>query len=271
MTWHVETPLLDGYLEGRLDRAASASIETHITSCAKCRGNIAAPNRWIEDSWHAVADRVEPPTATLFERSLVALGVKAHTARILAVTPAIRLSWLAATVIATTFALTAITASDDRVVVALFLAIAPLIPVAGVALSYGQVLDPVHELSISAPIDKFRLLLIRSVAVLASSLVMLAAAQLATPVAGGAGAWLLPSLALSTLTLALATRVPPPIAGAGVTVIWTTFVATTAMVHQQTGPIYGGVALLAYAVLTVLAMAFLFAHRDSYNHRGGSP
>ncbi|MFD4986779.1 hypothetical protein [Streptomyces sp. NPDC058374] len=86
------------------------------------------------------------------------------------------------------------------------LLVAPLLPLAGVALSYGPHTDPLHELVATSPGGGLRLLLVRGGAVLAVCVPALTVAgALLPPVAGGPGpaAWLLPALALTLGALAL--------------------------------------------------------------------
>ncbi|MGW9286071.1 zf-HC2 domain-containing protein, partial [Streptomyces diastaticus] len=86
------------------------------------------------------------------------------------------------------------------------LLVAPLLPPAGVALSYGPHTDPPHELVATSPGGGLRLLLVRVGAVLAVCLPALTVAgALLPPVAGGPGpaVWLLPALALTLGALVL--------------------------------------------------------------------
>jgi hypothetical protein len=86
------------------------------------------------------------------------------------------------------------------------LAVAPVVPVAGVALSYGAHADPLHEIAAATPSAGLRLVLTRTAAVLAVSLPLLTLAGLLVPSSGapGAAAWLLPGLALTLASLVLA-------------------------------------------------------------------
>ena len=56
--------------------------------------------------------------------------------------------------------------------IGLFLALAPVLPVAGVAVAFGPRTDPLHEVAVAAPYSSFRLLLLRSAAVLTTSLLL---------------------------------------------------------------------------------------------------
>lgn len=125
------------------------------------------------------------------ERTLVRLGIADHVARLLAATPSLRLSWFAALAVALGFAVSA--AYTGAVVV--FLVVAPLVPLAGVAAAYGPGVDPTYEIGLASPMRSYRLLLIRALAVLTASMGLAGAAALALPTLNwSTAAWLLPSL-----------------------------------------------------------------------------
>jgi hypothetical protein len=101
----------------------------------------------------------------------------------------------------------------------LLLALAPVVPVTGVALSYGRYSDPAFELTASTPSGGLRLLLVRSAAVLVVSVPLLTVAGLLLPThvppppvtrlaelpdVPGLASWLLPGLVLTLASLALA-------------------------------------------------------------------
>ncbi|MGW5801493.1 hypothetical protein, partial [Streptomyces bacillaris] len=95
----------------------------------------------------------------------------------------------------------------------LLLVTAPVLPLAGVALSYGRHADPLYEVVTSTPSGGLRLLLVRAAAVLGVSVPALTLAGAALPPAAGgpgAAAWLLPGLALTLAALALGSFVGPP-------------------------------------------------------------
>jgi hypothetical protein len=145
--------------------------------------------------------------------------VRAHTARLLAATPSLRASWLLAIVAALAFTVLAADAGPRGTL--LFLTLAPILPLAGVALAYGPQVDRLHELGAAAPLSGFRLLLLRSAAVVATTTLLAGGAGLFLPGAGGvAAAWLLPALALSLLTLALSARLEPVQAAGGLAAGW---------------------------------------------------
>ncbi|MEU0113571.1 zf-HC2 domain-containing protein [Streptomyces bobili] len=160
----------------------------------------------------------------------------------------------------------------------LLLALAPVVPVLGVALSYGPHADPVHEIAAASPSGGLRLLLTRTVAVLLVSLPLLTLAGLLLPGSGapGAAAWLLPGLALTLASLALAgyvgSRAGAAVTGGG----WLCAVLAPALTspsgapsarlaERLSGVLDGPLAQGSWAAAAVLCAAALAARRSVYD------
>lgn len=223
MSWHVDETTLDRYASGTASPAAAASLEAHLTRCPLCRGRVApaADAARLDAVWGEVESRVAVASLPWFERLLVRLGCREDTARLLAATPSLTTSWLASLAAAVAFAVVAADTSPRGLL--LFLTVAPMLPVAGVAAAYGREADPAYELAVAAPYSQLRLLLVRSVAVVGSTVAVTALGGLLIADAGwSAAAWLLPALALSATTLALSARVAPVWAAAFVLAGWLT-------------------------------------------------
>lgn len=221
LTWHVDPGVARRYATGAVSPAVAASLEAHVVRCADCRALLAHdvdPLR-LDAVWAEVVEQVDAPRAGALERLLHALGVRSTTARLLAATPSLSASWLTGVGLALTFALVASRLTEHGV--AVFLALAPVLPVLGVAVAFGPATDPVHEIAAASPYSSFRLLVLRSTAVVT---VTLALALVAAALVPGPGwlpaAWLLPALALTSLTLALAERVDPTRAGGALAILW---------------------------------------------------
>ncbi|MET7403277.1 hypothetical protein ABZS66_58350 [Dactylosporangium sp. NPDC005572] len=254
-TWHLHDEDLHAYAEGGLAGPLLWSAEAHLGACAACRDRLttAAEPRLLDDGWARVDAALDAPVPGLVERLLLRLGVPDHTARLLAATPALRLSWLVA--IALTLAMTAAVArlADPLV----FLAAAPLLPLLGVAVSFGPGIDPTYEIALVAPIRSFRLLLLRCAAVVSANAVLCALASLGLPDEGiGAAGWFLPSLALTVLTLLLAPRFGTVAAACAVGAGWVGLVVAAA------GSLFTAAGQAGTAVAAVLA-ALLLARRAS--------
>jgi hypothetical protein len=270
MSWHIDDATLERYTSGDTTVAVAASAEAHLITCADCRSRLApaiGADR-LDAIWAEVDDRVGALTRPWPERMLARLGVPEDTARLLAATPSLVTSWLAALAVGVAFAASASGTSTRGLVV--FLTIAPMVPVAGVAAAYGRPADPSHELAVAAPYSLMRLMLLRSLAVVAGTIVLTALGSLLLLGHGWtAVAWLLPALSLSATTLAVSARVAPVSAAAGVLTAW---VALVVVVHVGTGvwlAAFGPVAQLVAAAVVVLATLALVGQRARFSFDTG--
>jgi hypothetical protein len=223
---HIDERLLIGYYQMSVTAATATAIEAHLMTCARCRAELADVSGSADDGrlnqqsvWDGVLEQVDRPTRSITERLLGALRVRPDMAKLLATTPALRLAWLAAVAFVAAFAVAAARVEGDGPW--LLLVIAPLLPVAGVATAFGPALDPTYEIGVAAPMNGVRLTLLRTLAVIATTMPLLTAAAL---VAHGGGwamfGWVLPSFALVAITLALSTAMSPERAGVVVGVGW---------------------------------------------------
>lgn len=257
-TWHGDSATLRRYAEGTLGASVSASVEAHLLACADCRTVLApaAPAGRLDAIWAQIEEAVDTPRPSPVERALVRLGVHDHTARLLAAIPSLTTAWLLSVTAALVFALAAAQSSPRGVL--LFLAVAPVLPVAGVAAAYGRDTDPTYDVALAAPYPSFRLLLLRTAAVLAITVALVGLAALLLPAAPGlAAAWLLPALALSTATLALSSRVPAAAAAGAVVALWLGAVATTVRATGSPYAAFGVVGQTACLALIVISIALI--------------
>jgi len=228
--WHLDPEAIRRYAQGAFPPELAASAEAHLMNCADCRGVIssAVDVRRVEAIWHEVVDRVDAPRRSRPERLLVRLGVGEATARLVAATPALRGPWLLA--VAAVLALAAWAAQVDERFLRMFLVVAPLGPLAGVAVAFAGGLDPTREIGLAAPYSGLRLLLIRTAAVLAVTVPIVATAGLALPGSNWlAAAWLLPTAGLTCAALALTGRVTPVVAVGVVAAAWVLVTAPTTL------------------------------------------
>ncbi len=136
------------------------------------------------------------------------------------------------------------------------------------ALAYGPALDPAYEMAVVSPTHGFRLLMIRTVAVLSVALGVGGLASLAMPGYGlRALAWLLPGLALTATGLALTPRLGPVVAPSVVAGAWGA-VLLAADAARQSGD---GLAPFTAAgqgvsgAVAVLGAGLLFLLRDRFD------
>jgi hypothetical protein len=204
------------------------------------------------------------------ERLLTALWVPEHAVQLLLATPALRASWLLSVLAVLGFAVAAAYGEDQDVFTLVFLALAPVLPLAGVATAYGAGIDPTYELTVAAPMSGFRLLLLRTSAVLVATIPIVGLASVAMPgVDPGTAAWLLPSFALTTTSLALSARLGPVTAATAVTAGWLWLVAATADPHTATALPFSAGGQIASALAGAVAIALLMLQRHRFE-RGGT-
>jgi hypothetical protein len=270
--WHVDKETLARYGRGQVGLSVGASVEAHLLACARCRKLLtpAADLDRLARLWEGVVDRVDAPRPGAVERLLRLVGVSGETSRLLATTPTLRVPWLLATAAALAFAVfaAASTGGSARGTL-LFLVVAPILPVAGVAIAFRPGLDPTYEIGLAAPYSHFRLLLLRSAAVTAVTCAAAFVVGVVLPTrALTAAAWLLPALALTSLTLALARRLAVAWAAAAVGGFWTvTVVASHVRIGQFVAfGLAGQLACVAIAAVSVIVLA---TDRNRYAPRLG--
>lgn len=263
MNTHVEPDLLAAYASGDVDGAHAYSIEAHVVDCANCQaaiGRLVAPAR-LQRVWADVEERLDAPRVGPVEALLGRLGVPDHLARLLAATPSLSVSWLSAVALALGFAVTAAHQSERGLL--LFLCVAALLPLAGVAAAFGRGLDPTYEVAIAAPFSGVRLLLLRTAAVLPTTIALAGLAALALPGVGWtAAAWLLPSLGLTVMSLALATYIAAASAFGAVATAWLAIVVLSAADSGDRLAAFDGPAQIAFVVAAACAAIVLALRQD---------
>ncbi|EFE68597.1 hypothetical protein [Streptomyces viridosporus] len=269
--WHVSEEDLRAYARGGLTAPALWSADTHLAACAHCRGVLADVGDPValDAGWERLDAELDAPRPGFLEALLLRCGMADHTARLLAATPALRRSWVGAVaaVLLLTVAVTAGHSAGGSP--ALFLALAPLLPLAGVALSYGPALDPTYEMAVVAPVHGFRLLMIRTVAVLTVGIGFNGLATLALPGYGlRALGWLLPALALTATGLALAARLGPvrgpSLVGVGWIALLVTAEAARTGAEDPLAP-FTAAGQGVSALVAVLAAGLLVLLRDRFD------
>lgn len=269
MSWHADSELLVRYARGDIDQARASSIEAHLSSCAQCRLQVAT---LVDDGrlggvWEAVEAELDAPARGPMEIALTRIGVSGHAARLLVATPALRLSWLSACALVLALAVWAARQHADGLY--WFLVMAPLLPLAGVAAAYGPGVDPTYEIGLAAPLRSFKLLLIRTLAVLVTTIAMAAIAAVA--LSGwrwAAAAWLVPSLGLTLTSLAFATRMAPIAACGSLAVVW--MLAAGVGGRLAAGPLvlFGPPAQLICALVAAVALLTLLHANERFERRG---
>jgi hypothetical protein len=267
-TWHVADDDLRNYAAGAASVAAAASVETHVVRCAVCAAALTPavdPGR-LDAVWTEVADRLDRPRQGLLERLLIRAGVPADDARLLAATPGLRRGWFGALALAVALGLlaTLIDGSGDATFVLL---LAPVLPVAGVAAAFGRHADPAYDITVATPFSNLRLLLLRAVTVLATSVAVIGSLALALPDAAATAAWLLPAFGLTLATLALATWWDVAVAAGLVGGTWAVLVCELAR-RRDISDLSDGSSQLGTLALAFVAAAVLARRHRFFDQEG---
>jgi hypothetical protein len=259
--WHPADAVLQEYVDGGLPGLSASSVEAHLLTCATCRHGVreAVPTQRLARLRETIDDRLDQAQRPRLERLLVRLGVTEVDARALLAAPNLRLAfWLA---VAGAVLLGLLVANDTRHPDAVFLLLAPLLPLAATAVAYAPALDPAYELCAVTPARTARLLLARSLAVCTASLVGLTALGLALPSEQvTAVVWLLPAAALTLVVLLLAPRLEILPAAALVGGSWLVLVASLA--HQGVD-----ISWMQDVAVQIVAAAILFVALGLLMHR----
>lgn len=268
MTWHADDLLLD-YRDRRLDAADTASVDAHLTSCARCRATIGT----LEDRpsldvlWDDVVDELDRTPPTVLEQVLGRLGVPDALARLVAATPGLILATALSVVVSVGFGLFLAGTEAPRMIAA-FVALAAVVPAIGVAAAFGAAVDPAYDVAAAAPLSGLRLVLIRTLAVETVAVAICLVGALGHvdqgPVALG---WLLPGLALAAVTLALSTWLPPWISVGAVVATWLCGVFAAGRVDGDWLAPFGPPTQVAAVVVFLLAGALTVVRSPNLDHR----
>ena len=223
--WHLDDDTLRRYVERTDSLAEGASAEQHLLSCEPCRARVNTAASVIELSvidfaavWDRTRDAVEVPRASVFERLLRGAGLPAQEARLVAVASAFRGVWLVGVAAVLAFAALAAAVGHTRGMW-LFLAVAPIVPCLVVASSYDPWMDPALEPELVTPYPMLRLILLRTIAVLALALPAVLLSGLFIPTEEPF-AWLLPAVGFVAVVLAASTWFSPLRSAIAVSSVW---------------------------------------------------
>ncbi|MEU6878043.1 zf-HC2 domain-containing protein [Streptomyces sp. NPDC046712] len=300
--WHVTDSLAARYASGSAAEPDAWSLEKHVEVCGGCAARVSAAVRAggagpvLADVRAALLDTVRTEAVSRQPKAVPGhpglrtdtaavpghpglggsgLSPASRWARVLwAAGPALRGAWLVALLVVVAAAVGLAYGAGFHGARPVLLAVAPVLPLAGVAVSYGRHADPMYEIGVATPSGGLRLLLTRAAAVLGVCVpVLTAAGALLPPVTGvpGAAAWLLPGLALTLAALALGSFVGCRAASATLTGGWLLAVtgpvlgrpgATGELARYLSGPAAQG----GWAAAAVLCAGLLALRRRSFDH-----
>lgn len=218
----------------------------------------------LDANWKAITLELDAPAPSRVERALRRVGIPGHVTRLVVATPALRRAWFVALAVVSIVVL-ALTPENSTSPFGVLL-LAPLVPVLGVAFSFGPDADPAHEAHLAAPMRGLRLLAIRTVTTL------VVAAAVVTPLAAinevsrpWAAAWLLPALATTATSLALMTRLPPRRATAAAGGAWIVVALLARAVADDELAAFALPAQVTAVAVAVAAGVVTFAGRERFD------
>jgi hypothetical protein len=264
---HASARLIEGYVRGDAGLVTDEvwALESHLERCRGCRDRLAAA---VLTGAPAVAALTGSVWSGL-EQQLAAAepapprrrGVWLSAWTTPATTP-----WLAMVLAVTLLALLLDLVAPSAGQVSLMLLLAPVLPVCGVAASWSRGLDPAYELTASTPRAGLQLVLRRTAAVLAVVIPALLAGGWATGVT--AAQWLLPSLAFTSLTLALGGLIGVPRAAVALVAAWAAVVVAPTLATSRTALVLRPDGLPVWGLLLALGIAVVVARRGAYTVLG---
>jgi hypothetical protein len=223
--WHVDDVLLRRWVDRSDALPYSASVEQHLLVCEQCRdrvrtvaGHTPGPLPDLEVVWSRVRDALELPRPSWFEGMLGRLGLPAQDARLVVAARAFRGPWLVGVLVVLGFVTLAAQFGHARGEW-FFLAVAPLLPCVAVAIGYDPDVEPALEQELATPYSSLRLVVLRTIAVLAVALPVVVLVSLVIPV-HAPYLWLLPALGFVATVLAASTWVNPLRAAVAISAVW---------------------------------------------------
>lgn len=237
MSWHVDSMLLAQYRRNQLSDAWAASVEMHVTSCADCRNLVSEATDGAGPARAKVRldEGLDDLALGRTRRWLRRLGVGDADAGLLAASLCQQGSWFSAFAIVLGFASLAASAGSQAAALGVFLLVAPLVPLAGVAFAYGPRVDPTHETTLATSLPAARLILLRTIAVAGPALPVMVLLSALLPGGSLAFTWLLPAVGLATTALALGTLVPLHRAAVGLGAAWVIAAGTALVSAPRSG------------------------------------
>ena len=206
--WHVDGDDLAAYAEGRTGAVMLASIEAHLIACERCRSalseHVHAGDTGDDLVWSAIVDRVDRGN------SLFARSSRLRSSRLLVVSlssPPLAFVTLLLAGILIAFVCAA-RLSNARDATTVLVSVGPLVPLVGARIAFGRSIDPAGTMAASAPLAAGRVASTRALVVTVIACVAgILVSPLTTLDARDSIVWLLPALALSAISVAIATYV----------------------------------------------------------------
>ncbi|MEU8517628.1 zf-HC2 domain-containing protein [Kitasatospora sp. NPDC048722] len=260
--------MIADYARGDVELPADTvwALESHLETCAPCRGRLAAA---VPTEAPGIAALVDSVRAGLEPQLAAAVRAPARRRRprwVTAWLTPVMAPWLAMTAAVTLVALLLDGAAPSATLgsPSPVLLVAPVLPLCGVAAAWSRGLDPAHELTASTARAGLPLLLRRTAAVLGVVLPGLLVEGWLTG-AMTAAQWLLPSLAFTSAALALGTVVGVTRAAAGLAAVWGVAVVAPAWFTQRVPVVLETSLLPLWGLVLALGAGAVIARRNVYS------
>jgi Putative zinc-finger len=198
--WHIDGDDLTAYADGRAGAVMMSSIEAHLLTCEQCRATLNTRVRTPatdDHVWAAIAERVDRGNR-LFSWSSRMLVVSVSSPP-LAMMTALLAGLLVAFVGGARL-------NDARNATTMLVSFGPLVPLVGARIAFGRSVDPAGTMAAAAPVAAGRVASTRALVVtIIACLTGILVSPLTTLDAQESVVWLLPALALSAVSVAIAT------------------------------------------------------------------
>lgn len=273
-TWHAPPEQLTRFAAepASVEPVTASSIEQHLLGCETCRRAVAVatPSEGrdeLDSIWAEIIDRVDLRQPTLSETLLVRLRLDPGLARLVSATPTIRIQALIATL---SVSVGAAMVSRQVAAEGIFLAAAPLILLAAVALTFVPGADPAGEIEGSTPMHGFGLFWRRAAVVMIGALASLGVATTLLPGnSWSALAWVAPALALALAALALSSRHSASVVAVSLAVGWVLLVQLTVLQTHELRladtALFAPASQLVFGAISLGCIGLLVRWRDDFD------
>ena len=266
--WHIDGDDLAAYADGHANAVLMSSIEAHLLTCERCRAGLTSQvhlgdTEQDDHVWAAIVDGVDRGNR-LFSWSSRILVVSISSPPLALVTALLAGLLVAFVSIARL--------SDARHATTMLVSFGPLVPLVGARIAFGRSVDPAGTMSAAAPLAAGRVAATRALVVtVIACLTGIVLSPLTTLDPRESFVWLLPALALSAISVAIATYVDSTVPTIAFGIAW--LAAVGAWLEDVPRALRGisvdglvtdrpGVQA-ALLVATAAAMALCFLRRDS--------
>ena len=205
--WHIDGDDLAAYAEGRTGAVMLASVEAHLIACERCRAALSqqvhagdthddAHDDWV---WAGIVERVDRGNRLFsWPSRLLMVSISSPP---LALVTALLAGLLVGFVCVARL-------SEARNATTMLVSFGPLVPLVGARVAFGRSVDPAGTMSAAAPMAAGRVAATRALVVtVIACLAGLMVSPLTTLDPHESVVWLLPALALSAISVAIATYV----------------------------------------------------------------